>query len=331
MLGFADNTTEYERKRQERIAANQALLQSLGIERPPAAQPFSKAKRKANSEDASTPVVKKKKVKVVKEEAVIEDDSDQTLVRRSRRLRDKPTPSLKDENMYEEVKEEDDGLVSVPVKEKLRTRLSRTSSKKVPRENTFGHIPGVPVGRRWAMRMDCSHDGVHRPPVSGIHGGPDGCYSVALSGGYEDDVDFGEAFTYTGEGGRDLSGTKTNPKNLRTAPQSKDQVLDRGNLALWKSAQNGLPVRVVRGYKLPSPYAPEEGYRYDGLYKVEKAWSETGLAGFLVYKFALKRLPGQPPLPRNDEQDASFCSEDETKNVKQVPDSDQDVKSQENE
>ena len=30
------------------------------------------------------------------------------------------------------------------------------------------------------------------PWVAGISGGPDGCYSVALSGGYEDDVDSGE-------------------------------------------------------------------------------------------------------------------------------------------
>lgn len=25
------------------------------------------------------------------------------------------------------------------------------------------------------------------------------------------------------------------------------------------------PVRVIRGYKLASPFAPEEGYRYDGM------------------------------------------------------------------
>lgn len=110
-------------------------------------------------------------------------------------------------------------------------------------------------------------------------------------------VILGEAFTYTGEGGRDLKGTKVNPKNLRTAPQSKDQVLSKGNAALWKSSETKTPVRVVRGYKLKSPYAPEEGYRYDGLYQVEKAWTEIGLAGFLVYKFALKHLSGQLPLP----------------------------------
>lgn len=44
-----------------------------------------------------------------------------------------------------------------------------------------------------------------------------------LSGGYEDDVDYGNEFTYTGSGGRDLSGNK------RTAEQSCDQTLTREN------------------------------------------------------------------------------------------------------
>ena len=73
---------------------------------------------------------------------------------------------------------------------------------------------------------------------------------------------------------------------------------------------------MIRGYKLHSEYAPLEGYRYDGLYTVEKvdsawlplryisltytqAWQEPGMnpGGYLVCKFALKRVPGQPPLP----------------------------------
>ena len=53
-------------------------------------------------------------------------------------------------------------------------------------------------------------------------------------------------------------------QNLRTAPQSKNQELTRGNLALSKNVETRTPVRVIRGYKLRRPYAPEEGYRYDG-------------------------------------------------------------------
>lgn len=35
-------------------------------------------------------------------------------------------------------------------------------------------------------------------------------------------------------------------------------------MALSRNVENGKPVRVIRGYKLKSSYAPEEGYRYDG-------------------------------------------------------------------
>ncbi|XP_063952482.1 uncharacterized protein LOC129255401 [Lytechinus pictus] len=187
--------------------------------------------------------------------------------------------------------------------------------KRTPRENTFGAIPGIEIGTSWEMRMECSRDGVHRPTVSGIHGNDEGCYSVALSGGYEDDLDMGECFTFTGQGGRDLRGTKNNPKNLRTAPQSKDQSLERGNLALSKNVETGNPVRVIRGYKSDSPYAPEDGYRYDGLYTVEKFWFTTGLSGFGVYKFAFKRCPGQAPPPwevdrDDDKRENEECSSD---------------------
>lgn len=65
---------------------------------------------------------------------------------------------------------------------------------------------------------------MHRPHVAGIHGREnEGAYSIVLSGGYEDDEDNGDSFTYTGSGGRDLSGNK------RTAEQSCDQQLTRMN------------------------------------------------------------------------------------------------------
>jgi len=176
---------------------------------------------------------------------------------------------------------------------------SSSFTPKVPanRPNFFGAVSGVPIGTVWWTRLECCRDGVHRPTVAGIHGSENGAYSIALSGGYEDDVDLGECFTYTGEGGRDLKGTKANPKNLRTAPQSCDQTLTRGNLALSRNVDTGNPVRVIRGYKLDSPFAPEEGYRYDGLYAVEKAWFTTGMSGLGVWKFALKRCDGQDPPP----------------------------------
>lgn len=73
--------------------------------------------------------------------------------------------------------------------------------------------------------LQASESGVHRPPVSGIHGREgEGAFSIVLSGGYEDDVDNGDEFFYTGSGGRDLSGNK------RVAEQSSDQQLTNMNL-----------------------------------------------------------------------------------------------------
>ena len=36
--------------------------------------------------------------------------------------------------------------------------------------------------------------------MAGIHRGAEGAYSIALSGGYDDNIDLGDCFTYTGEG-----------------------------------------------------------------------------------------------------------------------------------
>lgn len=155
--------------------------------------------------------------------------------------------------------------------EERRRKNNNRNKRPVARDrpNFYGAVPGIEVGYIWETRMECSRDGIMRPPVAGIHAGPEGAYSIALSGGYEDDVDLGDCFTYTGEGGRALRGTKTKPKNLRTAPQSKDQTLDRGNLALSLNVTTRHPVRVIRGYKLDNEFAPEYGYRYDGKNSME--------------------------------------------------------------
>ncbi|KAN0063769.1 hypothetical protein ACQY0O_003819 [Thecaphora frezii] len=182
----------------------------------------------------------------------------------------------------------------------LRQRNAEKLGVRIHSPKQFGHIPGIPVGKVWEKRMHCSTDAVHAPTVAGISGNPQvGCWSVCLSGGYEDDFDNGDYFQYTGSGGRDLKGTKDQPKNLRTAPQSRDQSFteNKCNAALLKSVKTGKPIRVVRGFKAANRYAPSEGYVYCGLYRCEKAWMTRGLSGFQVCKFAFRRLPHQDPLP----------------------------------
>ncbi|XP_036873957.2 E3 ubiquitin-protein ligase UHRF1 isoform X2 [Manis javanica] len=184
--------------------------------------------------------------------------------------------------------------------------VGRTKECTIVPSNHYGPIPGIPVGTMWRFRVQVSEAGVHRPHVAGIHGrSSDGAYSLVLAGGYEDDVDHGNSFTYTGSGGRDLSGNK------RTAEQSCDQKLTNTNRALAlncsapindrkgaeaKDWRSGKPVRVVRNVKgrKHSKYAPVEGNRYDGIYKVVRYWPEKGKSGFLVWRYLLRRDDTEP-------------------------------------
>lgn len=183
--------------------------------------------------------------------------------------------------------------------------VGRTRECTIVPPNHIGPVPGVEVGMSWLFRVQVSEVGIHRPHVAGIHGrATEGAFSLVMAGGYEDDVDHGDEFTYTGSGGRDLSGNK------RTAEQSSDQELTRYNRALALNCaapmsqsggeaadwRKGRPVRVIRSSKGRkfSTYCPEEGNRYDGLYKIVKYWPEKGKSGYLVWRYFLRRDDPSP-------------------------------------
>lgn len=178
-------------------------------------------------------------------------------------------------------------------------------------QDHFGPIPpehdprgtGVRVGEWWKDRMDCRQWGTHLPHVAGIAGQSTvGAQSVVLSGGYEDDVDQGEFFLYTGSGGRDLSGNKRTNK-----VQSFDQKFESSNKALLVSCQKGLPVRVVRSHKEKrSAYAPppETSVRYDGIYRIAACWRKPGNQGPLVCRYLFVRADNEPaPWSTDDHGD----------------------------
>ena len=158
-----------------------------------------------------------------------------------------------------------------------------------PEERIFGEIHGIQEGTVFPDRAALAAAGIHNPTQAGISGSKgEGADSIVLSGGYEDDEDFGDEVVYTGHGGQDPN----------TREHIADQELTRQNLALAVSMQRGLPVRVTRGAKLDSEYSPESGYRYDGLYRVDEMWHETGKAGFRVFRFRLIKLgKGEVPKP----------------------------------
>jgi putative restriction endonuclease len=153
----------------------------------------------------------------------------------------------------------------------------------------LGPIPGVPEGASFANRRVLAQSGVHRQIMMGIAWGANGgpAESVVVSGGYEDDEDWGDTLLYTGMGGNDGAGR-----------QVRDQALDRGNLALVRSLEWRTPVRVIRGANHDSSHSPASGLRYDGLYRVSDAFYEPGRSGFRVWRYVLEReRPMAAPQP----------------------------------
>lgn len=150
----------------------------------------------------------------------------------------------------------------------------------------FGEIADYPEGSYFETRQELSQARIHRPLQAGISGsGHEGADSIVLSGGYEDDQDFGDVIVYTGHGGRDPE----------TRQQVGDQLLTRGNLALAHSCLHGLPVRVSRGASHRSTYSPRVGYRYDGLYRIEDYWRDTGRSGFTIWRYRLVKATSEVP------------------------------------
>lgn len=140
----------------------------------------------------------------------------------------------------------------------------------------FGDIPGVSSGDEFSNRAELAKAGVHLPNVKGISGSRnEGADSIVLSGGYEDDEDFGDVIIYTGAGGQ------------ASNKQVSDQKLDGVNLALAKNKIERLPVRVTRGFSHKHELSPAAGYRYAGLYYVDSYWCEKGKSGFLVWRYRL--------------------------------------------
>ena len=148
-------------------------------------------------------------------------------------------------------------------------------------QRTFGEIKNIFEGDIFNTRIDLSIAKVHRPTQAGISGSQEeGADSIVVSGGYEDDEDLGDVIIYTGHGGR------SNESKYQVA----DQTLTRGNKALAISCEKQFPVRIIRGAHQNSKFAPESGYRYDGLYFVTDYWYEIGKSGFVVWRFRLEKL-----------------------------------------
>ncbi|XP_010262468.1 PREDICTED: histone-lysine N-methyltransferase family member SUVH9-like [Nelumbo nucifera] len=156
-----------------------------------------------------------------------------------------------------------------------------------------GTIPGVYIGDVFFYRVELCVVGLHGHPQAGIDyvpasqssNGEPIATSIIVSGGYEDDEDAGEEIIYTGQGGQDR----------RFAKQCVNQKLEGGNLALQRSMEHEIEIRVIRGIKYEKSVTGK-AYVYDGLYRVVRSWFDVGKSGFGVYKYKLLRIPNQPEM-----------------------------------
>lgn len=140
----------------------------------------------------------------------------------------------------------------------------------------FGEIEGTKIGDVFKDRKSLSKSKIHTPTMSGIWGRQnEGACSIVLSEGYEDDIDELDYIFYTGHGGQNVPGGK----------QTSDQVPLRGNKAMMLSVEYDLPIRVTRGHQTKN--GPPKGYRYDGIYYVNRYEKIKGKSGFYVFRFHL--------------------------------------------
>ncbi|GKV24247.1 hypothetical protein SLEP1_g33880 [Rubroshorea leprosula] len=186
----------------------------------------------------------------------------------------------------------------------MAAKLLGKQGRWVNRSKQFGHVPGIRIGDEFLWRAELKIVGLHHQLINGID------YmrlpnekilatSIVDSGRYANGVGSFNTLVYCGQG--------ENPNVQTGNGKLKDQKLERGNLALKNNMEAKVPVRVIRKYKKNSvgcasmgarTMKKTEGYKYvyDGLYFVDSLWKERGSFGKMVFKFLLKRIPGQLDL-----------------------------------
>ncbi|MBA0842225.1 hypothetical protein Goarm_002067, partial [Gossypium armourianum] len=259
------------------------------------------------------PKINKKVAKMVERAAKIAEGLDGTnapnVAEKSAHMKVKETIRLFNKHYLHFVQEEEKRCGAAKVDKKAlkakkkanRGNVSEADVKAKAKRPDLKAISkaSIDVGHRFYSRAEMVAVGFHSHWLNGIdymgQSYKKGEYehyifplavAIVLSGMYEDDLDNAEDVVYTGQGGHDLTGNKR---------QIRDQVLERGNLALKNCVDLGVTVRVVRGHECANSYSGKV-YTYDGLYKVVHYWAEKGISGFTVFKYRLRRLEGQPTL-----------------------------------
>ncbi|KAM0009501.1 putative [histone H3]-lysine(4) N-trimethyltransferase [Helianthus debilis subsp. tardiflorus] len=194
------------------------------------------------------------------------------------------------ESFYQQNKMKQDGEKIPP--SKVPTEVAKIVKKKLKwmdPEKIAGSVCGVQIGDKFKFRSQLMMVGLHSQPHSGIDyaniEGKNLAISVVDAHRYSNESGSSDTLIYSGQGGISLYGSRLPPE---------DQKLIRGNMAMKNSMDKKFPVRVMR--KVAGFGKDAYAYVYDGLYIVEKCTQGKSEEGRIVFKFHLKRLPGQPSL-----------------------------------
>ena len=136
-------------------------------------------------------------------------------------------------------------------------------------------------GQWWPLQIAAVRDGAHGAMMEGIYGGQGmPAYSCIVAGGegYDEDKDKGDEVFYCGT---DRTDGKLEPS--------------AGTQCLIKNCELKQPVRFLRSHNLHSPYRPDVGLRYDGLYDVV-SYRKVEPEKRQRHVFRLLRVPGQDPI-----------------------------------
>eukprot|EP01071_Lankesteria_metandrocarpae_P008973 Lankesteria_metandrocarpae@DN5099_c0_g1_i1.p1 len=156
--------------------------------------------------------------------------------------------------------------------EKINMRIRQWLGDLYPPNNVGQPGLGITPGFVCKYKAQLALVGLHTSTMAGICSADKVATAIVVNGGYADDVDYGAQFVYVGEGG-EFSG--------------RNQEMTRGNAALLRAWQSDQPIRVIRGYKAKSKYAPKWGFRYDGLHTINDAFADTGVHSHRVWKFLI--------------------------------------------
>jgi hypothetical protein len=141
-------------------------------------------------------------------------------------------------------------------------------------------------------------DGAHGNVQGGIAAGPEGAYSVILSGKDYPNLDYGDDVHYCGTALDSVQAIQLGEPTANTK-------------SLIKSIETQNPIRLLRNSNLPADniYQPKSGIRYDGLYTCV---SQTTLdARKQLIRFRLRRMPGQDPIRYQGEARRPTVQQDE--------------------